>query len=177
MRRWLLVCAVALSACSSVQVNSDWDPQADFAGLHSWSWQSATPLATGNARLDDPLVHKRIQAAIRSALEARGYAQLFSGKPDFEVAYHVAIQQKLDARTIYTGYGPYRGWGMAGAHTVVDSYEVGTLIIDFISPATNSVIWRGTAQSRLQELKTPEEREARVQEVVDQVLKRFPPER
>jgi hypothetical protein len=99
------------------------------------------------------------------------------GKADFEVAYHVAIDSKLDARTIYTGYGPYRGWGMGGSQTIVDSYDVGTLMVDVIDPATNAVTWRGTAQTRLQELKTPEEREKRVQEVVDQVLERFPPER
>jgi hypothetical protein len=152
-------------------------PRGHFAGLHTWAWQSSTPIATGNVRLDDPLVHNRIQAAIRTALEARGYRQLVEGKPDFEVAYHVAINRKLDAQTIYTGYGPYRGWGMAGARTVVDEYEVGTLMIDVVSPATEAVIWRGTAQSRLQDLRTPEDREQRIQEVVDEVLAKFPPER
>ena len=166
---------LVLSACSSVQVKSDWDPDANFAGLRTWTWQGATPALTGNPRLDDPLVHKRIQSAIRAGLERRGYRFLAEGKPDFEVAYHVAIEQKLDAQTIYTGYGPYRGWGMAGAHTVVDSYDLGTLMIDFITPTTNSVIWRGTAQSRIQELKTPQEREQRIQEVVDEVLDKFPP--
>lgn len=174
-----LVLALALAACSSVQVNSDWDPEANFASLRTWKWQKATPAATGNARLDDPLVHKRIQAAIRAALTGRGYRELSEGAPDFEVAYHVAINQQIDAHTIYSGYGygPYAGGGMGGARTVVDTYDVGTLIIDFIGPATNAVIWRGTGQSRLQELKTPEEREKRVQEAVDAILERFPPER
>lgn len=175
--RFALVLALALSACSTVQVKTDWDPEADFARLHTWAWQAATPTLTGNPRLDDPLVHKRIQAAIQAALATRGYAKVDPGRADFEVAYHVAIDQQLDARTIYTGYGPYRGVGMAGAHTVVDSYDLGTLMIDFISPVTDSVIWRGTAQSRLQDLKTPAEREQRVQEVVDEVLDKFPPDR
>lgn len=175
--RLALVLALALSACSSVQVKTDWDPEADFAGLHTWAFQSSTPNVTGNPRLDDPLVHKRIQAAISAALAVRGYLELEQGVPDFEVAYHVAIEQKLDAQTIYTGYGPYRGWSMAGAHTVVDTYDLGTLIIDLIGPKTHAVIWRGTAQSRLQNLKTPAEREERVQEVVDEVLDKFPPDR
>src|SRR5215831_7893193 len=134
-----VVLALSLSlwaaACSSIDVKQDWDPNADFAKLHTWAWQSSTPSVTGNARLDDPL---------------------------------------LDARTIYTGYGPYRGWyGVGGAQTVVDDYDVGTLLVDFIDPDSNSVIWRGSAQSRLQELKTPEERQARVQAAVDQVLAQF----
>ncbi|HXZ85747.1 MAG TPA: DUF4136 domain-containing protein [Myxococcota bacterium] len=170
-----LVLLLALSACSSVQVKQDWDPQANFAALHRWSWQSSTPVVTGNPRLDDPLVHKRIQGALADTLRTKGYAQTTS-KPDFLVTYHIAIEQKLDAQTIYTGYGPYRGWyGVGGTQTVVEQYDLGTLLVDFIDPNTNNVIWRGTAQSRLQELKTPEEREARVKDAVERLLAQFPP--
>lgn len=165
----------ALTACSSVEVKQDWDPGANFAALHSWGWQSSTPALTGNARLDDPLVHSRIQNALAETLRAKGYAQTAS-KPDFLVTYHIAIEQKLDAQTIYTGYGPYRGWyGVGGTQTVVDQYDQGTLLVDFIDPGSNNVIWRGTAQSRLQELKTPEEREARVKDAVERLLNQFPP--
>ncbi len=171
---WLL--AFALAGCSSVQVNQDWDPGADFGRLKTWAWQSSTPALTGNPRLDDPLLHARIQAAIEKSLSEKGYRKVTSGKPDFLVTYHVALQQKLDAHTIYTGYGPYRGWAaVGGARTVVDTYDVGTLLIDFISLETNDVIWRGSAQSRIHELNTPEERQKRIQDVVDRVLNQFPP--
>ena len=170
-----LVLLFALAACSSVEVKQDWDPGANFAALHSWGWQSSTPVLTGNARLDDPLVHSRIQNALAQTLRAKGYTQTAT-KPDFLVTYHIAIEQKLDAQTIYTGYGPYRGWyGVGGTQTVVDQYDQGTLLVDFIDPGSNNVIWRGTAQSRLQELKTPEEREARVNDAVERLLNQFPP--
>lgn len=170
------ILALALAACSSVQVNQDWDPSASFDGQKTWAWQGSTPDPTGNTRLDDPLLHARVQSAIEKSLAEKGYAKAPSGKPDFQVAYHVALQQKLDARTIYTGYGPYRGWyGVGGTQTVVDTYDVGTLLIDFISPETNNVIWRGSGQSRIQELKTPLERQARIQDAVDRILKQFPP--
>lgn len=172
---WLA--ALALAACSSVQVNQDWDPGASFAGLKTWAWQSSTPEVTGNERLDDPLLHGRIQSAIEKSLAEKGFSKVASGVPDVWVAYHIALQQKLDARTIYTGYGPYRGWyGVGGTQTVVDQYDLGTLLIDFIRPETNNVIWRGSGQSRIQELKTPEQREERVQDAVDRILKQYPPE-
>lgn len=168
----------ALAACSSVEVKADWDPSASFTGLKSWAWQSATPDLTGSSRLDDPLLHARIQSAIEKSLSAKGYAKVTGGQADFQVAYHVAVQEKLDARTIYTGYGPYRGWyGVGGAQTVVDTYDVGTLLIDFISPQSNNVIWRGSGQSRIQELRTPEERQQRIQDAVDRILRQFPPEK
>ena len=169
---------LAAAACSSVEVQSDWDPSASFGGLHTWAWQGSTPTVTGNPRLDDPLVHERIQGAVEKSLAEKGFSKSVSGKPDFWVAYHIAMQEKLDARTIYTGYGPYRGWyGVGGAQTVVDTYDVGTLLIDFVSPDSNNVIWRGTGQSRIQDLKTPEERQARIQDAVDRILGQFPPEK
>ena len=172
---WVL--ALLLLACSSVQVKQDWDPGAKFSRLHTWEWQSSTPLVTGNPRVDDPLVHERIQTAIDKSLTQKGFTRVSSGKPDFLVTYHIALQQKLDAHTIYTGYGPCRGWyGVGGAQTVVDTYDVGTLLIDFISPDSNNVIWRGTGQSRIQELRTPEERQARIQDAVDRILEQFPPD-
>jgi len=174
--RALAVClALALAACNSIEVKQDWDPSESFGSLRTWAWQSQTPAVSGDPRVDDPLVHSRIQTAIESALTQKGLAKS-SGKPDVLVAYHIALQQKLDARTIYTGYGPYRGWyGVGGTETVVDTYDLGTLLIDFVSPQSNNVIWRGTGQSRIQELRTPEERQARIQDAVDRILGQFPP--
>jgi hypothetical protein len=173
---WTCALALALAACSSVQVKQDWDPGAQFGALKTWAWQDSTPAVTGNPRLDDPLLHARIQSAIQKSLGERGYTKVSSGKPDFLVTYHVALQQKLDAHTIYTGYGPARGWyGVGGAQTVVDTYDVGTLLIDFIGPESNAVIWRGSGQSRVQDLKTPDERQERIQDAVDRVLAQFPP--
>ena len=169
---WLLV----LGGCTTVSVSADWDPSANLASLRTWAWQQNAIPRTGDPRLDDPLVQARIQNALEHALGEMGHPELAAGKPDFYVSYHIAIQQKLDARTIYRDYGPYRGWyGAGGAQTIVDEYELGMLLVDFIDPKTNSVIWRGKAQSRLQELKTPEERQARVQAAVDQLLAQFPP--
>ncbi len=172
----LSACCLVLTACTTVSVSADWDPAADFATLSTWSWQKDAIPGTGDPRLDDPLVQARIQKAIETALPAKGYPQVTSGPSDFTVSYHIAIQRKLDAHTIYRGYGPYRGWyGAGGTQSVIDDYELGTLLVDFISPKTNTVIWRGKAQSRLYEIKSPQERQERVQAAVDELLAQFPP--
>lgn len=177
-RSWLVVLLAVTGlvlACSTVSVDSDWDPHVSFANLHTWAWIPEQAKPTGDARLDDPLVHKRIRQAIADTLSARGYQQLEAGRPDFFVAYHVAITQKLTTRTIYTGYHPYGYWGGGFAQTQVEPYDEGTLLIDVIDPRTMDLIWRGKAQSRLYELHDPAKREARVREVVGKVLDRFPP--
>jgi hypothetical protein len=58
---------------------------------------------------------------------------------------------------------------------VVNQYEVGTLLVDFIDPATKRVIWRGTAQSRVNESRDPEERQALLRAAVERLLAQFPP--
>jgi hypothetical protein len=169
----LLVC---LAACApAIKVGQDYDPAAKLDGLHTWAWQPGFPRPTGDPRLDSGLLNERIQSALESGLATKGFSPAAVDEADFLVAYHVAIESKLDARTMYTGYGPYRGWG-GGATTIVDQYEQGTLLVDFIDPKTHNVIWRGTAQSRVQESRDPEERQARVQAAVDKLLAQFPPQ-
>lgn len=172
--RALLLCG--LVACApAVKVTQDWDPAAKLDGLHTWAWQPGFPKATGNPRLDSELLNARIKTAIESALSVKGFVRATSpDRADFAVAYHVALESKLDARTIYSGYGPYRGWG-GDATTVVDQYEVGVLLVDFIDPKTKRVIWRGSAQSRVNESSDPQERQERIQTAVDKLLAQFPP--
>ena len=67
------------------------------------------------------------------------------------------------------------GLGLETLPPRVDQYEEGTLLLDFVSPRDRQLIWRGSAQSRLRDIKTPEKREARVREVVGKILERFPP--
>ena len=177
MRSLRALILVLLTACApAIQVSQDWDPGAKLSALRSWTWQPGYPQKTGDPRLDSDLLNERIRTALESGLAAKGFTRAESAEQaDFTVAWHVAIQDKLDARTMYTGYGPYRGWG-GGATTVVDQYEVGTLLVDFVSPATRQVIWRGTAQSRVQESRDPQERQARIDAAVDKLLAQFPPQ-
>jgi hypothetical protein len=58
----------------------------------------------------------------------------------------------------------------------VDQYEEGTLILDLIDPNGMRLIWRGTATTPLDESAGPRQREATVNEAVESILKRFPPE-
>ena len=59
----------------------------------------------------------------------------------------------------------------------MDQYEVGILLVDFIDPKSDTVVWRGGAQSRVNERRDPEERQALVRAAVDQLLAQFPPQK
>jgi hypothetical protein len=180
-----LLAALALaSGCSTIAVDADWNPKARFDGLSTWAW---LPRRAGEGEppetVEATLLHQRIESAVEDELAARGYAQVQEGPPDFLVAYHVAFEKKLEARTLYSGaYGPYYGgypgsvWmGPMWSETIISEYQLGTLLLDVIEPTRLEVIWRGRAQGRVQDLRSPEQREARVREAVSKVLAQFPP--
>jgi hypothetical protein len=125
--------------------------------------------------VDATLLHQRIESAIEDVLTSRGYALAEQAPPDFLVAYHVAVETKLEARTLYSGYQTGVWIGPMWAETYLDEYQLGTLLIDVIDPARLEVIWRGRAQGRVEPWRSPEQREARVREAVTKLLAKFPP--
>ena len=179
MRQWNAVgaalLALALVGCSSVRVSTDYDPQADFSALRSYAWLAESQPPTGDPRIDNALVDARIRGAIDAQLAERGLRRVEAPEADFLVAYHVAVERKLDVQTVYRSYGR-AGWGGAGySDTVVRDYEEGALLIDFLRPGAGDLLWRGSAQTRLREQRTPEARDGYVREIVAKILDAYPP--
>jgi hypothetical protein len=174
----LLAVCLGVGGCSSMKVDSDWDRSARFDTLHTWNWISTAPAGTNSdSRAENPLLQRRIQSAIETELARHGFVRSASGTPDFLVGYHLAVDQKIDADTVYRGYGagPYRG--VYGPTTYVRQYDVGTLLIDVLQPQPREVIWRGWAKAPLEEGDDVplSQREERAQEAVTRILERFPP--
>jgi hypothetical protein len=171
--------AVALAGCSSIRVNYDYDPKADFSNYHSWSWLPQPKPEVIDPRVHNEIVDRRVRRAVEAALAARGYQQVEPGRGDFGVAYHAAIQGKVSVQTIndYYGYGPV--WGgmvhVPSTRTYVREYDEGTLILDVVDGQSHQIVWRASAQAEVSQSGTPEQRDRRVREAVDQMLDDFPP--
>ena len=124
------------------------------------------------------LLRQRIVRAVNAELSAKGMREVANeADASLLVTEHINVEQKLRVNTTNYGYG-YGRWGYYGAgytDTSVDQYEQGTLIIDFIDAKSKQLVWRGMAQSRLREMATPEEREARVRAAVSAILEKYPP--
>lgn len=160
-------------------MSSDYDPNADFASLRSYAWLPGVREKTGDPRIDNSLVATRIERAVDNALAAKGFPRVAVESADFFVTFYIGIDNKLDISTIPTTYGYYGRWGgfYSGTETLVEQYEEGTLLIDFIDRDRDDLLWRGTGQSRLRQSKTPEERDRKAQAAVDAILQQFPPRR
>jgi hypothetical protein len=172
----LATCIFIVGCASPLTMDFDYDTAADFAALKTYDWMPAT----GNAAADELLV-KRIRNAVDSQLQAKGHA-LAAGNPDFLVA------MQLSGKTAYggsTGVGVSVGVpvGRAGRISVgggkskpIEKKE-GTLVLDFLDAKTKSLVWRGTASGAVQPAASPEEQQQRINEVIAELLARFPPKK
>lgn len=175
--------ALVLSACApSIRVATDYNPSANFSTLRDYAWLSQDKKPVGDPRVDNSLMNQRIEKSVEAQLAKQGFQRANDDKSvDFYVAYHVFSNDKLDVTTTSYGYfGYYPCWycsGVMGANhdTVVRQYKEGEFIIDFIDPATHSLLWRGSAERRLVTNATPQERETYIREVVEAILLAFPP--
>ena len=177
---------VALGACSTMNITSDYDPSTNFTGLTTYNWMPDPQATTGDPRVDNPFLDSRIRNAVDGTLAAKGYP--VSDTPDFLVGYHAAVKDKKDVRTINTSYGYGSGWGWkyddryrpygwTGApETFVYEYEEGSLIIDIVKPESNELIWRGSAQAEVDESASREKREKRINKAVERIFAQFPPQ-
>jgi len=177
-----LMCVSFLAwGCASVSVTSDYDRSADFSQLKTYSWSPKAQPVTGDPRIDNnALLDSRVRSAVDRELALKGFQKASVGTPDFWVGYQAAIQQKVSVMTLnnYYGYGPSRGLNAIDTwnpETISTTYDEGTLIIDIADPKTNRPLWRGSASDVVDENRTPEQREAKINEAVTKLLAKFPP--
>lgn len=178
----------ALTGCSTMEINTDFDPSANFSDLKTYAWIDEPRKPTGDPRIDDnPFLEGRVHAAVERELGAKGFVLDESGTPDFLIAYHVSLDQKRSVQHLndYYGYGP--GWGYSyprarppgyfgtTSSTYVYEYEEGTLILDIVKPEGRQLIWRGAARDEVRFSNTPAKESGQLNEAVARMLKRFPP--
>ena len=173
--------ALILAGCATVRVQTDFDPAANFHSYKTFAWLPGPQKATGDERIDNPLLVKRVRHGVTRQLQLQGYVEADASAADMLVGYHISLDKKLSVQTInnYYGYG-HRGWGawgrpMGSSQTVVREYEMGTLIIDLVDRRQNELVWRGAGESRLTKRPTPEKTDKKVAEVVGAILAKFPP--
>lgn len=181
----LLVLSLLLAACTGIPVSTDYDTGYSFGALSSYAWLERKQL--GDPRIDNDLVQARVHSAVDDQLRAKGMARASSSETaDLLVSYHIGEQEKIDIHTFHSNFGyypcwhcyhPYRGFYHGGFHDDiwVTEYTEGTLIIDIIDAKSRKLVWHGSAERRVPNFKTPQERDAYIRETVTAILAKFPP--
>ena len=173
------LCIALLAGCTTLIIETDWDEDTDFSKLQSWAWMPGTGPRGDLGSVDPARLDELLRAAVERELATKGYTLQRIGTPDFLVGYHAAVTQEEDVRAMneYYGYAGGLGYGPGGVRTqrVVEQYDQGTPVIDVSTGAGSRLVWRGSAQARVLESATPDQRAERLDDAVAQILGSFPP--
>jgi hypothetical protein len=159
-----------LLACGSFaqHVKTDYDHGANFGQYKTYSWEKV--------QTKDPLLVDRIKSAVNSALAAKGWTEVPTGG-DVEVFAIETTQNQQTLDTFYNGFGGGRRWGGFGgfgdATTTVETYKVGTLVIDLFDAKTEKLIWRSSSSDTLSD--NPDKNTKNLDKGVNKMFQHFPP--
>jgi len=173
----LLSLSLGLFGCSSITVNHDYDPDANFGAFTTYRWANQSSSSSeGGAQAalqSSDLLAQRIRKAVDAELAKEGLT-LTEGDADLLVAYHTGIKDEINVTDWGYSYGDaYWGWG--GRQIDVYQYQQGTLVIDMIETKNKELVWRGWAQKTLSENPTPEKTDKTIQDAVKKIFQRYPP--
>ena len=146
-------------------VKTDYDRSANFGQYKTYSWEKV--------QTKDPFLVDRIKDAVNSTLAAKGWTLVPSGG-DVEVFAIETTQNQQTLNTFYNGFGGGRRWGGFGdATTTVETYKVGTLVIDLFDAKTKKLIWRGSSSDTLSD--NADKNTKNLGKGVTKMFKHFPP--
>ncbi|AMO67570.1 hypothetical protein DOK_00632 [gamma proteobacterium BDW918] len=175
---FILIVAMLLSACSTTNVVSDYNPNIDFSRYQHYLWSESS----GADKNISPFIIDNVKAALQTQLSNRAYLKAPAPQAaDFIVKYYLAEAADTIDRSprLGLGIGSFGGnFGMSssvgvplGKDTVNRNVQI---IIDFINPADMKLSWRGSLVVELHN-SDPKANTAMIEEAVAEILNQFPP--
>ncbi|MFT5730102.1 MAG: hypothetical protein ACI8PB_004277 [Desulforhopalus sp.] len=170
-----------LSACGSVNVQTEIGAGADFAKLGSFGWLEKGDVALDGVEVRNPDVDKWVKASVEKQLQSKGYKKATNNQPDFLVSWIGAIEKKVKVDSIEHFYSSY-GYGPVAAGMPLEAkkgdtvreYEEGTILLDVLDPINHTMLWRGRGTDRLLQGMEKGDAALYVDRVVKNILKTFP---
>jgi Domain of unknown function (DUF4136) len=177
---------VVVAEAAKIKVKAEPDPAFDFSAIQTWAWDTeAGDVMMARTKDDDPAAVKtRVDPLIRkfvaSAMTKHGLNEATGGQPNVMLHYYVLITVSQTGQYMGQFLPSVAYWGLppfTAQSTSLDVATQGSLVLDAMLPGevgNRKVIWRGMAQSTLDEEATDAKREGRLQYAADELVKRFP---
>ncbi len=168
----IMITGLFIACSTSIKVTSDYDKGTDFDTYKTFQFVeeiSAIPM--------NDLNKNRLLSAIEKALTEKGLSK--AENADLVVDIQMTTRQEQSATSYSTYYGGRgrRGYGWGGGfsstYTDVNTYIVGTLIINLVDNKENELIWQGVGEGTVDF--DAKNREAMIEESVAKILYSFPP--
>jgi Domain of unknown function (DUF4136) len=151
-----------------MHVKTDFDRSFDFGRLRTFAFKDQDR-REGSLLRENTLVDKRIKEALRRDLEERGFRYAADGQADFLVAYYAREREKVELEDV--GYGMPRRWRWGwGPRIWTRYYEEGSIVLDFIDPIDNQLVWRGRVTDTVKGL---DQSDKQINKGVEALVKHF----
>jgi hypothetical protein len=168
-----LALAVAAFGCSTLEISTDYAPGTDFSAYKTFTLKQGAPPK-------NQIAVERLVNALSATLESKGLKRVPEGG-DLSVYTHFKTGKETQINTTGYGYGGWGGWRWGGyggmQTTTVSEIPTGTLVVDIVDETKDVAVWRGIAKDQVSTSLTPEEREKKVNEVLAELFKGFPPKK
>jgi hypothetical protein len=155
-------------AAGAQEVRYNFMPGTDFSKYHTYKWVDIPSNVHPNQ-----IVAQEIRDAINNTLQAKGFVLATGEKADLYVGYQCSVDQQREWSAWGMG-GGLRWGGMASAES--STITNGMLAVDFYDPASQQLIWRGTAAQTLNPSGNQQKDLERLNKAVGKLLKNFPPQ-
>ncbi len=174
---------LALTACSTPQVRTDYDERINLEHYHSYVWEQGPPLDnSGDHAFDNPLNTLRLREAVDQQLAAHHLELAVGGtSADAYIKLSIGTRQVLqrdDRFPVGVGFG-VGAWSPGVASSLYLSndgrygYREGRITIDIYDALTRKPIWHATVEQDLSYL-TGQQAQQRINEVVQAIFNKFP---
>ncbi len=171
---YTFIIALLLSGCSTLKVETDYDPSADLGKIKSFT------IIRKHIAGEDTLVTDRIAKALREEMLSKGYVERPKDEAQLYFVFHTGVVSKTRIDTDYQHVNMYPYSYGYGYHTVVMprtrtyTYQEAKLIVDALLPKENKIVWRGTAIDYLKDYDTPQKKTLYINKVLKALMKNFP---
>jgi hypothetical protein len=167
---------------AKTDIRADRDPAFSFDGPKTWAWH---PDGAGDVRqaisadTDPKAIAARVDPIILPGVERELQALNFTktaDHPEFYVHYYVLATVNQMSQYMGQFVAPVPAWGLppfAPVTTALEIYATGTLILDFTSPAKQAIVWRGSAQRKIDLEKPDRERRQVLERAIRDLIKEF----
>ena len=119
-----------------------------------------------------------IRRYVDTDLQVKGLRQV-EENPDFQVVVYLRKAQQVDTQEVHSSQAADRRFAPQShdyeGGPVSWSYEEGIMVVAFVRPQTNHMVWRGAFKTNLNSATTPKKRTAVIERALKKIMRKFPP--
>ncbi len=148
LKKYLIAVAVIVfaTACGTTEKLSDQYSGFDLGNYKSFDFYEIDGPEDPSPDFEENI--KFLEGEISKEMASRGLTQ--SDSPELRLNLGIAVEDKVQTRTTSLATDPFmysgqRSYTWESQEVPVNTYKEGTLTMHLVDPATNAVVWAGTA--------------------------------